>query len=469
MLAQEKEKHKLDHLSRVDDGTDNKDGNDDHRGLPTLLDGQPAYGRGTGLDGWDEDTLKQVSLQAELDHLYNKVRTLQHQVKLYEGQEKIRLQESEDYRLKLLEDDRKEQERLATIEPTPLLLTRGAHIETTPLSHIKNRVHIDWVSFTAKETSDILKQFAVLQIEGLRFENQKKGMAGYKSVINISKDGEQIGLIGYGSPHGKNLLTLTGKGCQLIKNWYQFRMWLEILDGYSITRVDLALDFYMGEMTHDKVIEAYNLDKFKALQSSKNPSISIQGSVDGMGRNRGRTIKIGGRNSSKFIRCYEKGLERFAKLFAHNTELNDDQVQFFFKSFDCHEIDENVPEGTSILNWYRLEVQFGNADRVLSTDMLTDRDPFFAGAYPFCKEVIEMEETRKPDRVPNNLETDIEILFKHAREQYGSFITTIRASGKMTDEEILNKLCNGKISQRIVKAGGLSIVKPYNPAKVDKS
>ena len=467
MLAQEKEEHKFDHLSRVDEGTAKKDDDAKNEDCPLL--GQPARLQGEGRIGWDEDTLYKVSVQSELEDLYDRVSALQHQVKVYEGNEKTRLQESEDYRLKLLEEDRKEQERLATIEPTPLLLTRGAHIETTPIPFIKNRVHIDWVSFTAKETSDILKQFAVLQIEGLRFENQKKGMAGYKSVINISKDGEQIGLIGYGSPHGKNLFTLTGKGCQLIKNWYQFRMWLETLDGYSITRVDLALDFYMGEMTHDKVIEAYNLDKFKALQSSKNPSISIQGSVDGMGRNRGRTIKIGGRNSSKFIRCYEKGLERFAKLFAHNTELNDDQVQFFFKSFDCHEIDENVPEGTSILNWYRLEVQFGNADRVLSTDMLTDRDPFFAGAYPFCKEVIEMEETRKPDRVPNNLETDIEILFKHAREQYGSFITTIRASGKMTDEEILNKLCNGKISQRIVKAGGLSIVKPYNPAKVDKS
>lgn len=66
-------------------------------------------------------------------------------------------------------------------------------------------------------------------------------------------------------------MTLTGKGCAFIKDWNLFRQWLEILDDFAITRLDLALDFYMGEMTHDKVIEGYNLEKFKALQSSKIP------------------------------------------------------------------------------------------------------------------------------------------------------------------------------------------------------
>lgn len=415
--------------------------------------------------GWDAETITVLDTAIEVEYLQGKVKALSHQVEVYKLTEKDRMAEAESYRLKLLADDLKEQQKLAELEPVPLLLTRGAHTTgTTPYPTVKNRVHIDWISFSAKETSNILEQFANINIEGLRFEKSKSGMAGYKSVLNISKDGEQIGLIGYGSIHGKNLFTLTGKGCSLIKDWHQFRYWLEKLEDYSITRLDLALDFYMGEVSHDKVIEAYNLDKFRALKSSKNPSISQQQTVDGLGRNRGRTVKIGGRNSSKFIRCYEKGLERFAKLYAHNTKMEDEQIQFFFNNFDCHEIDpENVPEGTSILNWYRLEVQFGNADRILSTEMLTDRDPFFAGSYPYCKEVIEMEESKKPERLPNNLETDIEVMFKHAREQYGSFLTTMRASGKMTDAEILNKLCNGKISQRIIKAGGLDIIKPYSP------
>lgn len=87
----------------------------------------------------------------------------------------------------------------------PPSINKGGTYWNHPLPLTQNRVHIDWISFTAKETSDILKQFANIHIEGLRFEIQKKGMAGYKSVTNISKDGEQIGLIGYGSPHGKNL------------------------------------------------------------------------------------------------------------------------------------------------------------------------------------------------------------------------------------------------------------------------
>lgn len=59
-------------------------------------------------------------------------------------------------------------------------------------------------------------------------------------------------------------------------------------------------------------------------------------------------------------------------------------------------------------------------------------------------------------------------MFKHIREQYGSFLTTMLASG-MTQEEVLKKCVNGKISQRIVKAGGLSIIKPFDPKMFDKT
>lgn len=465
MIPQEKEEHKSKGMSSQF-ATPTSTNNDDTRifeASPTGLPAKNDSGRMVLAPGWENNDLRAVEEETELSYLYTKVESLKHQVKVLENLESLRLEESEKYRQKLLKEELLEVERLAKLEPVPLLLTRGAHSEIN--SPKTQRVNIDWISFTCSETTEILKEFLSFFTENLRFESLSRGMTGYKSVIAITHSGEQIGLIGHGTSHGKNLLTLTGKGCKVIKDWHLFKYWLEKLENFTITRLDLAHDFFMGEMTHDIVMESYKLDKFKALKSSKNPSIGVQSSVDGMGRNRGRTINIGGRNSGKTVCCYEKGLEQFSKLYGNNG-LKDDEVNFLITNIDCHEIDERVPEGTTLLNWYRIEVRFGNADKVLSSDMLIDRDMYFSGSYPFCEEVMKMDEVKKPQRVPNNLETEIEVMFKHIREQYGSFITTMLASG-MTPNEVLKKCVNGKISQRIVKAGGLEIVKPFDPKILD--
>lgn len=355
-----------------------------------------------------------------------------------------------------------DQVELERLPSTPLLLTRGAHpiVPSTPLPQ---KTHIDWISFTADEPTAILLQFAQIVIPDIQVKPLKHGMQGYKYVSELTLHGQTIGRLGYGTTHGRNLFTLTGQGTAQVNDWQLFIYWLNLLTTPRISRLDIAFDRYNGELNHDLMMTSYSGGLFKSPKSSRNPQIFIQGGTDGNGKNLGRTVTIGNRKSSKFIRCYEKGLERFSKLFGQLPEKDqtENMQGVLLNSITCQDIDGNLPD-VSILGWYRMEVQFGNSDRILTPEMITNRDLYFAGAYPFCKQVLEMNEDSKPDRVPNNLQTDIEIMFGNIKSQYGSFITTMLAMG-MKPDEILQKIVNGKLSQRIIKAGGLNQIGYYDP------
>jgi len=347
---------------------------------------------------------------------------------------------------------------------TPLLLTRGAlNHPPTPLPH--QQTHVDWVSFTSEETSQVLEEFVKIVLPKALIVPMKHGQTGYKYVKEISLHGMPIGRIGYGSAHGRNLLTLTGKGCAQLLSWDDFVHYYNVLEKPRITRIDIALDFFNGEVNHDSVIKAYEDGAFKPANAFKKPTIKTEGSVSGEGINLGRTVYIGNKKSSKFIRCYEKGLERFSKL----TQDLEEEVKASYlanlANLECSEFEPTAPE-TSLLDWYRLEVQYGNADRELTIDVLTNRDNYFSGAYPYLEDLTKMER-KTPKRIPNSLETDIEQMYIHIQNQYGSFLTTELASGK-DPLAILKKCVNGKLSQRFLKAGALENIQPFDPEGLTK-
>lgn len=341
------------------------------------------------------------------------------------------------------------------LEPsTPLLLTRGAH--TTPLLIPQQQTLIDWLSFTALETVSILEQFTTILIPDVKIFTLKHGQPGYKFTKEINLNGQAIGRLAYGANHGRNLFTLTGKGTAKIQ-WEIFLQYYQILTEPKFSRIDIAKDFFNGEVSHESVLQNYENGNFTPAKSPKKPSINIISGSDGYGNNKGRTVNIGNKKSSKFIRCYEKGLEQFAKIF----DKTPDEEKPNPRHLSCFDLSINHGD-TPLLNWYRLEVQYGNADRELSSDMIINRDEYFSGAYPYCKEVLEMTTGKTPPRIPNNTECDIELMFKHMSDQYGSFITTMISMG-MTPEDIVRKVANGKQSQRIIKTGALDRLAPYEP------
>ncbi|MDW3502884.1 hypothetical protein NQ272_27410, partial [Escherichia coli] len=86
--------------------------------------------------------------------------------------------------------------------------------------------------------------------------------------------------IAYGSSHNRNLFTLTGQGTALIE-WSLFLKYYQVFTEPRISRIDIAHDFFNGEVNHDSVINAYNIGGFKPAKSSKNPSINVISGTDG--------------------------------------------------------------------------------------------------------------------------------------------------------------------------------------------
>ncbi len=385
---------------------------------------------------------------------------------IYEADETRKQEEFDKETDRLKREWEREQEalnKLALIE-IPRLVIRGVQSTHKPLEQIENKANtlIDHVAFTCEETADILKQFVEIFIPKAVFFEAQSGMLGYKRYINILLCGQVIGKIAYGSQHGRNYLQLSGTACAEVKDWYEFKHYLTILEKAKLNRLDIAADFYFGEVTLETVKEAYEKDKFKLEKARTNPIYDLRQPIGGEGYPLGWTVYIGKRTSSKMARIYHKGAEQFGKFTPDiQKEFQEEWKQIGVGDYnEAHKGEPRALMG----DWVRAEIEYKAKDVELSFDMLTNRDDYFVGAYPYFKELIIMANPVRPKSIPHKLEIEEEKMWQNVRDGYGAFLTTMRASGKYTDAQILDKACNGRHSQRFIKAGGLEMVKPYNPS-----
>ena len=338
---------------------------------------------------------------------------------------------------------------------TPRLVIRGA--QTTPPTPKEQKTIIDWLAFTSHETTDILKEFINIFIPNATFFPMGKGWQGYKNHSVINLFGKRIGLLAYGGNNERPYLSLSGDGCRKIDNWALVTHYLSILEDVRFSRVDIAADYYFGEITREEVDLAYSLDKFKLPKSRNNPLWDPRNPTGGDGSPKGWTRYVGKRDSGKYLRIYHKGAEQFGKLDEETQEK-------LCRNWEEINIGDgyNAPENATYKDWVRVEIEYGSKNRILPLEIIEQRDDYFAGAFPYLSEILPMANPIRPKTLPNNLETEIEIMFNNIRNQYGSFFTTMLSSG-MKPEEILAKCVNGKHSQRIFKAGGMEIAKPFDP------
>src|SRR5690606_6258301 len=124
--------------------------------------------------------------------------------------------------------------------------------------------------------------------------------------------------------------------------------WLESLQA-KVTRLDLCVDFLHGEYTVDDAVSLYKSGRFNC--SGREPLTDCAGDwLNG----KSRTLYIGKAKNGKLLRVYEKG----------------------------HQL------GDLDSSWVRYEVQFGSRDRVIPLEALTERDKYFAGAYPALVDLL---------------------------------------------------------------------------------
>jgi len=272
----------------------------------------------------------------------------------------------------------------ATTSPRPV--TRG---ESTPTQQAK----VDWLNCTFKPqeltVEDVIHKLSEIMARPVSGLDEGKGIRGYaKSVALFAHVGSRkqaIGFLGFGgeAQMGTWMLSIPGAGCSLIDNWYAMRNWLQELNA-KVTRLDLCVDFINGEYTVDDAVTFYRAGKFTS--SGRPPATSQAG--DWLNE-RERTLYIGKAKNGKVLRAYEKGQQL----------------------------------GQANSPWTRYEVQFGNRDRTIPLEALTERDKYFAGAYPVLKDLLDNE--CGAEKIPTKRtegEVTLSHLLVHLRRTYGKAI-----------------------------------------------
>lgn len=299
------------------------------------------------------------------------------------------------------------------------------------------KTHIDWLRFrTQAEPREVIEALKPAFPDHAKFFNlkhQSKGLLGFQQGALICADDFVIGRMDFGgeSQKGWVRVDIPGKGCQ----WMQPTEIgaIEQLPSSQIRRLDIALTTWNGENGHDRVIQAYLDGKFT---NRRPPRLQQILNSDG-----GRTCNIGTREKSDlFMRNYEKGFEMLAKLGGNLPGIT------------------THIEGSKVQDIYRSEVEFKAVNRDIPWHVIERRDHFFAGAYPFCAEILPGVEVdtlkRRPER---ESQVSLAAALENGKVQFGpTFFTALHAyHGDIM--AVWEKIVGTHHSQPLLEAGVLLV------------
>lgn len=296
---------------------------------------------------------------------------------------------------------------------------------------------IDWLRFRTqsgpKQTLEALRPVFGTLGQSIRLQGLPRGILGFQQACQIVVGDMPIGRMDYGgeSQNGWVRVDIPGKGCQWMETGEIASV--EQLEQAEIRRLDIALTTWHGEVGHDQVVQAHTDGRFTIRRP---PNLQQILNSDG-----GRTCNIGQREKSdKFMRCYEKGFEMVSKMGG------------------------NLPgkvthiEGSRVEDIYRCEVELKAVTTDIPWEVIERRDQYFAGAYPFCADVLPNVEAdilkRRPER---DAQTSLAAALENCRVQFGpTLFTALHAyQGDMT--AVWEKIIGDHHSQVLLETGVLLV------------
>lgn len=296
---------------------------------------------------------------------------------------------------------------------------------------------IDWLRFRTqsgpKQTLEALRPVFGTLGQSIRLQGLPRGILGFQQACQIVVGDMPIGRMDYGgeSQNGWVRVDIPGKGCQWMETGEIASV--EQLEQAEIRRLDIALTTWHGEVGHDQVVQAHTDGRFTIRRP---PNLQQILNSDG-----GRTCNIGQREKSdKFMRCYEKGFEMVSKMGG------------------------NLPgkvthiEGSRVEDIYRCEVELKAVTTDIPWEVIERRDQYFAGAYPFCADVLPNVEAdilkRRPER---DAQTSLADALENCRVQFGpTLFTALHAyQGDMT--AVWEKIIGDHHSQALLETGVLLV------------
>lgn len=297
--------------------------------------------------------------------------------------------------------------------PSPRQVIRGENHSSEPNPAA---AFIDWLNFTFPfklSGNGGLMELDVALRRAFGFgvgANRNKKHLNYEHSWELG-DGYGIFATGGESVGGTSLVSLSGEGCSVVKDWlavHDFLNWHKA----RITRVDLAHDDYRGRITLESARNWFEAGDF---HSGKGHPPTGQ-FIDDFGSGKGKTLYVGQRNNGKMLRIYEKG-----------KQLGD-------------------PESP----WVRWELELHNKDREIPLRVLLFPAEYLASGYPVTAWISE-EQSRIETATRSTL-IGLDVLTTYCRKSYGKLIWTLWKIQGLTPQEIIERLAVEGIPSRINRA-----------------
>lgn len=252
-----------------------------------------------------------------------------------------------------------------------------------------------------------------------------------------------IAAIDYGGKHQREWVRvdIPGSGCAWVQDWQVMAALPSVLQEAEVKRLDIALTTYHGEVTHDMVLAAHERGAFCA--GGRNPHYRQVGGSDPRA---GRTIYVGQRDAPKFCRCYEKGFEVLQ------------EVPVSVRS-GVYAIEMDGVGMVDPAKVYRVEVEFKAKDcRPIPWEAVAAPDGYFAGAYPFCAELLpgvpEVKLQTMPTAAPRRA---LASSLDNCRRSYGGILRAALLAYGGDVDRVMAMVTAEQPSDALVAAGVLTI------------
>lgn len=299
---------------------------------------------------------------------------------------------------------------------------------------------VDWLRFRSQaEPRDILQSLKPMfgnDAQHLHFKHLDRGILGFQQAAQICLADMPLGRMDYGGESQKGWVRadISGKGCEWVKDWDAVAS-IEQLPSSQIRRLDIALTTWKGEVTHESVVRAHTKGRFTTR--GRPPTLQQVTSSDPRA---GRTCYVGKRElSDKFMRCYEKGFEMVSKMRGLSGE--------------CTHLD-----GFKVEDIYRCEVELKASSTDIPWEVIERRDQYFAGAYPFCADILPDIEAdilqRRPEREP---QLDLATALENCRIQYGATLFTALMAYHGDITAVWDKIIGDHHNQPLLERGVLLV------------
>jgi DNA relaxase NicK len=300
---------------------------------------------------------------------------------------------------------------------------------------VRQRTKVDWLAGRTRSTPDVIvntlqPMFGVAG-QWINFRDLAAGWMGYRSSGELRIADMPVGKIAWGGANQRDWthVSITGKGCDQVDDWDRAQDCLADLPIWENRRVDIALDTFKREASHDTVLQAYRAGGFTT--TGRPPKLT---QIIGEDPTDGRTIYIGSRTGAKFFRGYEKGLQ-----LADGSDIT--------------HID-GVPVG----DWYRLELELKAKEGPLPDDLIDRRDQYLAGAYPYLQQLLADVEpeilVNLRERVP---QLDLQAALDHVRTQWGRTLFTALVAHHGDISAIWQRIVGKEHNDDLVRAGVLLV------------